>query len=171
MLHTWVIHQNVSFFISAFHSIRKAFLLCFPNSLLLDTLFSCLETSALGWLRWRKEDAEEGTPVFPQYFFPPYPWLVLSFPGGIWAVDSPKDVSSAEGLRNGLAVSASCLMQRRHKRPSYIFTWHKLSDVKNELLPYMYVILSCWIVFCLKYMFLGVKHFQLIKKHWINTLG
>lgn len=35
-------------------------------------------------------------------FFPPCPWLVLSFPGGSWAGDSPKGVFSAEGL-SGMA--------------------------------------------------------------------
>lgn len=94
-------------------------------------------------------------------FFPSCPWFVLSFPGGTWAGDSPKGVFSAEGLSvgYGLAVSASCHLGRHHERSSYIFTWHKLCDVKIELLPCMYVMLSCWIVFCLKYIFLSVEHF------------
>lgn len=46
---------------------------------------------ALGWLRRRKEDAEEGTPIFPlvsSSFLPILDLLVLSFPGGTWAVNS-----------------------------------------------------------------------------------
>lgn len=41
--------------------------------------------------------------ISPGFLFPRYPWLVLSFPGGTWAVNSPKDVSSAEGL-SGMAL-------------------------------------------------------------------
>lgn len=40
--------------------------------------------------------------ISPGFLFPRCPWLVLSFPGVTWAVNSPKAVSSAEGL-SGMA--------------------------------------------------------------------
>lgn len=119
--------------------------------------------SAVGWQRQsRREILKEGFPVYPLVSFSFFPVHDLSFPSW-WDLgkEAPQVVLPAEGLSDGawLLLPRANWGERDHERPSYIFTWHKLSDAKNELLPCIYAMPSCWIVLCLKYVFLSVEHF------------
>lgn len=119
-------------------------------------------------LLWDDRGKEEGGywRKAPQYL----PWfLFLSslsmtchfLPWWDLGKEAPQGVLPAEGLSDGawLLLPRANWGERDHERPSYIFTWHKLSDAKNELLPCIYAMPSCWIVLCLKYVFLSVEHF------------
>lgn len=77
---------------------------------MLDSLFCCLGTSALGWLRRRKEDAEEGTPIHPLISSSFLAILDLSFPSlvgpGQWTPPkmSPQQKASQEWLGSSCFV-------------------------------------------------------------------